>query len=81
MHALAQNEARQALFTGDAVARSPQGQVMLGVFNADPPQAAASFQRLADLDVEVACFGHGEPLTERAAAQLRAAATRGLPGR
>jgi hypothetical protein len=54
---------------------------MLGVFNADPPQAAAFFQRLADLDVEVVCFGHGEPLTERATAQLPAAATRRLPGR
>jgi hypothetical protein len=53
----------------------------VGVFNADPPQAAASFQRLADRDAEIACFGHGEPLTERATAQLRAAATGELPGR
>ncbi|MQA86666.1 MAG: MBL fold metallo-hydrolase [Streptosporangiales bacterium] len=62
----------RVLFTGDAVARSPQGQVMLGVFNVDPSEAAASFKRLATLDTEIACFGHGEPLTRDAAAELQA---------
>jgi hypothetical protein len=27
-----------------------------------------------DLDTEIACFGHGEPITQDAAARLRAAA-------
>jgi hypothetical protein len=36
--------------------------------------AAASFRRLAALSAEVACFGHGEPLTGDAAAVLAAAA-------
>jgi hypothetical protein len=52
---------------------------MLGVFNVDPPEAAASFKRLAVLDSEVVCFGHGEPLTNGAATEMRAAAAR-LPG-
>jgi glyoxylase-like metal-dependent hydrolase (beta-lactamase superfamily II) len=39
---------------------------------AGPPPELASFQRLADLDVAVACFGHGEPLVRNAAARLRA---------
>lgn len=69
----------RVLFTGDTVARSPQGQVMLGVFNADPPRAADSLRRLAELDAEVACFGHGDPVTGDAAAHLRAAAGR-VPG-
>ncbi|GLY88670.1 MBL fold metallo-hydrolase [Actinoallomurus iriomotensis] len=64
------------LFTGDAVARTPDGEVILGVFNADRAGAAASFTRLAAVDAEIACFGHGEPLTEGAAGRLRAAASR-----
>ena len=47
---------------------------MPGVFNADRAQAAASFRQLAGLDAEIACFGHGEPVTQGAAAQLQAAA-------
>jgi glyoxylase-like metal-dependent hydrolase (beta-lactamase superfamily II) len=66
----------QVLFTGDAVARSPAGHVMCGVFNVNRAQAAASLQRLASLDTEVACFGHGEPVTRDATAGLRAAAQR-----
>ena len=64
----------QVLFTGDAAARRPDGAVMCGVFNVDRAQAAASFRRLAELDVAVACFGHGEPLTRDATAALRSAA-------
>jgi glyoxylase-like metal-dependent hydrolase (beta-lactamase superfamily II) len=62
------------LFAGDAAARGPDGRVMCGVFNVDGAGAAASFRRLAALDVAVACFGHGEPLTEGAAAAFRAVA-------
>ncbi|MBW5483819.1 MBL fold metallo-hydrolase [Streptomyces bambusae] len=60
------------LFTGDCVAGV--GQVMLGVFNVDRAQAIESFRRLAALEPEVACFGHGDPLVEGTAAALRAAA-------
>jgi len=66
----------QVLFTGDAVARRADGTVIVGVFNVDRAQAAASLRRLAELDATVACFGHGEPLTHDAAAELRAAAQR-----
>lgn len=66
----------QVLFTGDAVARGPAGQVMCGVFNVSRAQAAASLRRLASFDTEVACFGHGEPLTHDATAELQAAAQR-----
>ncbi|MFJ9037403.1 MBL fold metallo-hydrolase [Streptomyces sp. NPDC102406] len=63
------------LFTGDAVAAHPaDGQVMLGVFNLDRGRALASFRRLAALDSDVACFGHGDPVVGGAAAALRAAA-------
>jgi glyoxylase-like metal-dependent hydrolase (beta-lactamase superfamily II) len=64
----------RVLFTGDAVARLADGEVILGVFNADRAQALASLRRVAELDAAVACFGHGEPLTADAALALRAAA-------
>jgi glyoxylase-like metal-dependent hydrolase (beta-lactamase superfamily II) len=64
----------RVLFTGDTAARRPDRQVMPGVFNTDCAEATASFRRLADLDADIACFGHGEPVSGDAAAQLRVAA-------
>ncbi|MFI5064431.1 MAG: MBL fold metallo-hydrolase [Streptosporangiales bacterium] len=64
---------RRVLLAGDTAARGPGGQVMPGVFNTDRAQAEASFRRLAGLDTDIACFGHGEPLTDDAASQLRTA--------
>jgi glyoxylase-like metal-dependent hydrolase (beta-lactamase superfamily II) len=64
----------RVLIAGDTIARRPDGQVMLGVFNADPAQAASSFGRLAALDTEIVCAGHADPITENAASLLRAAA-------
>lgn len=69
----------RVLFTGDAVARRQDGEVIVGVFNVDRVQAAQSLRRLAALDTEVACFGHGEPLTRDAGAELRAAARNVAP--
>ncbi|MEV6398172.1 MBL fold metallo-hydrolase [Streptomyces sp. NPDC051907] len=60
------------LFTGDCVAGV--GQVMLGVFNVDRAQARLSMRRLASLAPSTVCFGHGDPLTENAAAVLAASA-------
>jgi glyoxylase-like metal-dependent hydrolase (beta-lactamase superfamily II) len=60
------------LVAGDALA-SHDGRPMVGVFNADPTAARATARRLATLDIDVACFGHGEPLRSDAAARLDAA--------
>jgi glyoxylase-like metal-dependent hydrolase (beta-lactamase superfamily II) len=57
------------LFTGDTIANV--GTVMLGTFNQDRAQTVASFKRLAELDVETACFGHGEPITASARTRIR----------
>jgi hypothetical protein len=38
--------------------------VTLGVFNADPAQAVEPLRTRAELDVDIACSGHGEPVTE-----------------
>ncbi len=60
------------LFTGDCVAAV--GPVMPGVFNVDRDLAVATFHRLAALAPEVACFGHGDPLTVDTARTLAEAA-------
>lgn len=57
------------LFTGDTIANV--GTVMLGTFNQDRTRTVASFRRLAVLDVETACFGHGEPIPAGAGDRLR----------
>jgi len=61
------------LITGD-IAAEYEGEVILGVFNLDRAQAAASFGRLADRDADIACFGHGEPVIGDAQARLQQAA-------
>jgi hypothetical protein len=52
---------------------------MLGTFNQDRAQTVASFRRLAALDVETACFGHGEPIGSSAGTKLREAAATLMP--
>jgi glyoxylase-like metal-dependent hydrolase (beta-lactamase superfamily II) len=59
----------RVLFTGDTAANV--GSLMLGAFNHDRAQTVASFRRLAELDVEAACFGHGEPIASGAGDGLR----------
>ncbi|MEY9490214.1 glyoxylase-like metal-dependent hydrolase (beta-lactamase superfamily II) [Streptomyces calvus] len=67
------------LFTGDTVAASPvDGTVMPGVFNLDRRQVLSACRRLAALDADVACFGHGDPVTTGAGRAMRAAAEAAL---
>jgi glyoxylase-like metal-dependent hydrolase (beta-lactamase superfamily II) len=63
-------EERGILFAGDAAANLTR----LGPHPAadDPDEAQRSFQKLAGLNFEAACFGHGRPLLS-AAARFRAA--------
>jgi glyoxylase-like metal-dependent hydrolase (beta-lactamase superfamily II) len=62
----------RVLFTGDTMAEH-QGQFVLGPFNLDRDRTAVSFRALAELDVDVACFGHGQPVVGGASAALAAA--------
>jgi glyoxylase-like metal-dependent hydrolase (beta-lactamase superfamily II) len=54
--------AHGVLFTGDLVANSANG-LLLGPFNTDRALARQSFARLTQVQAEVVCFGHGDPLT------------------
>jgi len=65
------------LFTGDTIANV--GSVMLGVFNQDRARTIASFKRLAALDVQTACFGHGDPIESGAGDRIREVAVRLTP--
>jgi glyoxylase-like metal-dependent hydrolase (beta-lactamase superfamily II) len=67
---------RRMLFTGDAAARMPDGEVIVGVFNVDLQQAKASFRRLAELDFGAAFFGHGAPMDKDASLAFRKLAER-----
>ena len=67
---------RRLLFAGDAAANAlglgpPSGP--FGMFNEDRAAAAASFRKLAELDFDVACFGHGPPLDKDASLAFRRA--------
>jgi glyoxylase-like metal-dependent hydrolase (beta-lactamase superfamily II) len=63
------------LFTGDTVA-AHEGSPILGVFDTDPARAAVSVRRMAGLDADVLCFGHGDPVGGGGGAALRAVAER-----
>ena len=71
--------ARRLLFAGDAATNvlglgPPSGP--LGVFNTDREAARRSFRKLAELEFDVACFGHGKPLDKDASLAFRRAAER-----
>jgi glyoxylase-like metal-dependent hydrolase (beta-lactamase superfamily II) len=66
--------AHGVLLTGDAVIQWA-GRIVAGVFNSDDDAARASFARLAEIDIEVAALGHGNPLLHNAQARLRQAIT------
>ncbi|MBC3760946.1 MBL fold metallo-hydrolase [Quadrisphaera oryzae] len=65
----------RAVLTGDTAAEH-DGVVVLGPFGLDRAQVRSDLRRLGALDVEVACFGHGEPVLTGAA---RAVAQAGDP--
>lgn len=59
------------LFTGDAVERDRKEHLIVGMFNLDQAQAVESFKKLAELDFDVACLGHGMPLDKDASLEFR----------
>jgi glyoxylase-like metal-dependent hydrolase (beta-lactamase superfamily II) len=61
------------LFTGDVIA-SDGRDLLLGIFNVDRAAAIESVRKVAGLDIETACFGHGPPLVGGAGARIRALA-------
>ena len=60
----------RTLFTGDAVAAIGE-RPFVGFFNIDRDQAKDSVRRLAEMDFDIGCFGHGPPLTKDASQAIR----------
>jgi glyoxylase-like metal-dependent hydrolase (beta-lactamase superfamily II) len=65
----------RVLFAGDNIA-SVNGRPILGPFNVDRAEAIASFRKLASHDVDIVCFGHGDPIESNVAEVLRTSASR-----
>jgi glyoxylase-like metal-dependent hydrolase (beta-lactamase superfamily II) len=66
------------LFAGDAAGNllgrlGPPTNALGGMFTEDMPAAKESFRKLAELDFNTACFGHGGPITGKAHAAFRRA--------
>jgi glyoxylase-like metal-dependent hydrolase (beta-lactamase superfamily II) len=64
------NPAQKIVITGDALNHQPRRRQPLGApqasFTLDMAQAHASIRKIAALNFEVCCFGHGPPLMENA---------------
>ena len=69
--------AHKLLIAGDAV--NKRGDVLrmpLKTVSTDLKEAAASIRRMAELEVEILCVGHGRPLMRNAGASLRVLAAK-----
>lgn len=62
---------KRVLFVGDAMFNVIRLRPPFGMFTVDMAQAKESIRKLAALDAEVACFGHGAPIRSGASARLR----------
>jgi glyoxylase-like metal-dependent hydrolase (beta-lactamase superfamily II) len=67
---------RRLLFCGDVMMRLPRLRLPFAAFTVDMDEDKRSIKKLAELKAEVVCFGHGQPLTNDAALQLRAFAAK-----
>lgn len=63
---------QRILFCGDVIFHIPNLRLPFSFFTVDMEENKRSIALLAGLDASVVCFGHGNPLTERAAEQIRA---------
>ena len=62
---------KKVLFVGDALANTFGLRPPVGMFTVDMAQARESMRKLAQLEFEVACFGHGRVLKGQAQAAFR----------
>lgn len=69
-------EDESVLFTGDALSHLLRISLPLGVFTEDMELAKRSAAKLATLEFETACFGHGPPIVGAASQRIARAASR-----
>jgi glyoxylase-like metal-dependent hydrolase (beta-lactamase superfamily II) len=64
---------KRLLFGGDVMMHLPWGlSVPIPGVTPDMAEAKRSIRRVADMNLDILCFGHGKPLIGNAAAQIRA---------
>jgi len=68
--ALYQQEQR-IMFVGDIIFNERGLKIAPKIFNVDTEKVAEAARKLAVYDIEIACFGHGEPYTENAGERIR----------
>lgn len=59
------------LFTGDAILNNRRLSLPIAIATEDMDQAKRSIKQLSGLSFDIACFGHGQPITQRADEQIR----------
>lgn len=67
---------RRVMFTGDAIVAWPRFELGWPGFLLNKRAHKQSLRKMAELDADVLCTGHGEPITSGAAARVRAALPR-----
>jgi glyoxylase-like metal-dependent hydrolase (beta-lactamase superfamily II) len=67
---------RHLLFCGDVLMRLPRLRLPFAAFTVDMAENKRSIKKIAELNAEVVCFGHGQPLMRDTASQLRAFAAK-----
>jgi glyoxylase-like metal-dependent hydrolase (beta-lactamase superfamily II) len=65
--------ARQILFCGDALTNKKKVRCSVWHASTDWDQAKDSARKLASYPIEIACFGHGTPITEQAGKKIKEA--------
>ena len=63
--------AQRILFCGDTIFRLPNLRLPFSFFTVDMAENKRSIARLAALDADIVCFGHGKPLVENTAQSIR----------
>lgn len=67
---------RRIMFFGDVIFREKNGlRVAPNIFNCDTARVQEAARKLAAYPIDIACFGHGEPMTEHAEETIREAIT------
>lgn len=68
---------RRVLFSGDAIVAWPRFELGWPGFLLNKRAHQKSLLKMAELDAELLCTGHGKPITKDAAARIRTALTEG----
>jgi glyoxylase-like metal-dependent hydrolase (beta-lactamase superfamily II) len=62
---------QRLLFTGDVVMRMGNLRLPFAAFTPDMAAEKRSLQRVAQMEIDILCFGHGNPIIGKASTALR----------